>query len=151
MHTVELTAGTIEYDAYGPAEGRSVVFVHGYAMGASLWRPLAQRLAEHNLRCFAPTWPLGGHRRAMRPAAAVPMAITVSPIPAPEIRMQRRKEHPRQHRLLLAGIWKALALRPAHRPAADAAATKPQTLQSFLERRGIPASFFGLKLAPIIF
>lgn len=73
MHTVELTAGTIEYDAYGPAEGRSVVFVHGYAMGASLWRPLAQRLAEHSLRCFAPTWPLGGHRRAMRPAAELTM------------------------------------------------------------------------------
>lgn len=73
MHTVELSAGTIEYDAYGPAEGRSVVFVHGYAMGASLWRPLAQRLAEHNLRCFAPTWPLGGHRRAMRPAAELTM------------------------------------------------------------------------------
>lgn len=73
MHTVELSAGTIEYDAYGPAEGRSVVFVHGYAMGASLWRPLAQRLAEHSLRCFAPTWPLGGHRRAMRPAAELTM------------------------------------------------------------------------------
>ncbi|TXI42929.1 MAG: alpha/beta hydrolase [Mycobacterium sp.] len=73
MHTVELTAGTIEYDAYGPAKGRSVVFVHGYAMGASLWRPLAQRLAEHSLRCFAPTWPLGGHRRAMRPAAELTM------------------------------------------------------------------------------
>ena len=73
MHTVELSAGTIEYDAYGPAKGRSVVFVHGYAMGASLWRPLAQRLAEHNLRCFAPTWPLGGHRRAMRPAAELTM------------------------------------------------------------------------------
>ena len=25
MHTVELSAGTIEYDAYGPAEGRSVL------------------------------------------------------------------------------------------------------------------------------
>ena len=73
MHTVELSAGTIEYDAYGPAKGRSVVFVHGYAMGASLWRPLAQRLAEHSLRCFAPTWPLGGHRRAMRPAAELTM------------------------------------------------------------------------------
>ncbi len=73
MHTVELSAGAIDYDASGPADGRAVVFVHGYAMGASLWRPLTERLARYDLRCFAPTWPLGGHRRAMRPSAELTM------------------------------------------------------------------------------
>jgi len=73
MHTVELSGGTIAYDVSGPSNGRPVVFVHGFAMGRSLWRPLAERLAAHNLRGIAPTWPLGGHTRAMRPSATLTM------------------------------------------------------------------------------
>ena len=45
MPAVGLDAGTIHYENAGPADGRAVVFVHGYAMGASLWRPLSERLA----------------------------------------------------------------------------------------------------------
>lgn len=76
MHTVDLKSGTIHYDKVGPppAEAaRPVVFIHGYAMGSSLWRPLAQRLAQHSLLCIAPTWPLGGHTEAMRPGATMTM------------------------------------------------------------------------------
>ncbi|HTY28366.1 MAG TPA: alpha/beta hydrolase [Mycobacterium sp.] len=73
MDTVELTGGTIHYETAGPATGRPVVFVHGYAMGGSLWRPLARRLARNGLRCIAPTWPLGAHQQAMRPSADLTM------------------------------------------------------------------------------
>lgn len=74
MSTVALTAGTIHYEQTGPSTGRPVVFVHGYAMGASLWRPLAERLAARGLRCIAPTWPLGAHPEAMRAGAEMTMA-----------------------------------------------------------------------------
>jgi pimeloyl-ACP methyl ester carboxylesterase len=45
MPAVSLNAGTIHYENSGPTNGRPLVFVHGYAMGASLWRPLIERLA----------------------------------------------------------------------------------------------------------
>ncbi len=61
MPNVTLTGGTIRYDVTGPAEGRPVVFIHGYTMASSLWGPLGERLATRGLHCFAPTWPLGGH------------------------------------------------------------------------------------------
>jgi pimeloyl-ACP methyl ester carboxylesterase len=69
MSTVNLDAGTIHYETAGPDTGRAVVFVHGYAMGSSLWCPLSERLATRGLRCIAPTWPFGGHPEAMRPGA----------------------------------------------------------------------------------
>jgi pimeloyl-ACP methyl ester carboxylesterase len=65
MPAVSLDAGTIHYETLGPDDGRPVVFVHGYAMGNSLWRPLAERLARRGLRCIAPTWPLGAHTEPM--------------------------------------------------------------------------------------
>jgi len=61
MPTIRLDSTTIHYEEQGPADGRPVVFVHGYAMGASLWRALSERLAAAGLRCIAPTWPLGAH------------------------------------------------------------------------------------------
>jgi hypothetical protein len=50
-----------------------VVFIHGYAMGGSLWRPLTERLAPPGLLCIAPTWPLGAHTEAMRDGADLTM------------------------------------------------------------------------------
>ena len=44
MPAVTLGAGKIHYEEWGPGDGRPIVFVHGYAMGSSLWRPLAERL-----------------------------------------------------------------------------------------------------------
>ena len=69
MPTITLDAGTIHYDVTGPAEGRPVVFVHGYEMASSLWGPLSERLSARGLRCFAPTWPLGSHPEPLRPGA----------------------------------------------------------------------------------
>jgi pimeloyl-ACP methyl ester carboxylesterase len=71
MPTVDIDAGVIHYETAGPAHGRPVVFVHGFTMGSSLWRPLSERLGERGLRCIAPTWPLGAHPEPMRPGADV--------------------------------------------------------------------------------
>jgi len=69
MPTVDLDHTTLHYSETGPDTGRPVVFVHGYAMGGSLWGPLATRLAQRGLRCLAPTWPLGGHPTPCGPGA----------------------------------------------------------------------------------
>jgi hypothetical protein len=73
MPAVTLNAGTIHYEKSGPGDGRPVVFVHGYAMGASLWRPLTERLAGRGLQCVAPTWPLGAHTEPMLRGAELTM------------------------------------------------------------------------------
>jgi pimeloyl-ACP methyl ester carboxylesterase len=65
MPSVTLTTGTIDYEKSGPSDGRPLVFVHGYMMGASVWRPLAERLSERGFLCLAPTWPLGAHAEPM--------------------------------------------------------------------------------------
>ncbi len=69
MSIIEINAGTIHFEEFGPKSGRPVVFVHGYMMGGQLWRPVAERLAAHGLRCLAPTWPLGAHPEPLRPGA----------------------------------------------------------------------------------
>jgi pimeloyl-ACP methyl ester carboxylesterase len=69
MPTADLTMGHVNYEKGGPDDGRPVVFIHGYAMGGSLWRPLMKRLAAGGFLCLAPTWPLGGHTEPMRPDA----------------------------------------------------------------------------------
>jgi pimeloyl-ACP methyl ester carboxylesterase len=73
MPTVTLSAGTIHYEESGPAGGRPIVFIHGYTMASSLWRPLIDRLAGWDSRCIAPTWPLGAHSEPMRDGAEVTM------------------------------------------------------------------------------
>jgi pimeloyl-ACP methyl ester carboxylesterase len=74
MPSVSLTSGSIHYDRTGPADGRTVMFMHGYAMGRSLWRPVTERLAGRGFDCIAPTWPLGAHTEAMRSGADLSMA-----------------------------------------------------------------------------
>ena len=69
MSIIEINAGTIHFEEFGPKDGRPVVFVHGYMMGGQLWRGVAARLAERGLRCIAPTWPLGAHPEPLRPGA----------------------------------------------------------------------------------
>jgi pimeloyl-ACP methyl ester carboxylesterase len=69
MPTIDISAGTIHYEATGPENGRPVVFVHGYMMGAELWRQVSARLGSRDLRCIAPTWPLGAHPQPLRPGA----------------------------------------------------------------------------------
>ncbi|OSC38832.1 alpha/beta fold hydrolase [Mycobacterium decipiens] len=69
MSTIDISAGTIHYEATGPESGRPVVFVHGYLMGGQLWRQVSEQLAGRGLRCIAPTWPLGAHPEPLRPGA----------------------------------------------------------------------------------
>ncbi|MFV8295142.1 alpha/beta fold hydrolase [Mycolicibacterium fortuitum] len=69
MSTIEINAGTIHYEEFGPTDGRPVVFVHGYMMGGQLWRQVSSRLAARGLRCIVPTWPLGAHPEPLRPGA----------------------------------------------------------------------------------
>jgi pimeloyl-ACP methyl ester carboxylesterase len=66
MPAVGVDAGTIHYQSAGPVDGRPIVLLHGYAMAASLWTPLTERLAARGLRCIAPTLPLGGHSEPLR-------------------------------------------------------------------------------------
>jgi pimeloyl-ACP methyl ester carboxylesterase len=73
MPALTLNAGTIHYEKAGPPDGRPVVFVHGYSMGSSLWRPLSERLAGRGFSCLAPTWPLGAHTEPMRGDAELTM------------------------------------------------------------------------------
>ncbi|MEX0801062.1 MAG: alpha/beta hydrolase [Dehalococcoidia bacterium] len=67
MPEVDLSAGTIEYEDSGGG-GPTVVFLHGLVMDGSLWRHVVADLRS-DYRCVAPTLPLGGHRRPMRPDA----------------------------------------------------------------------------------
>src|ERR1700740_3236927 len=69
MPAIDISAGTIHYEATGPESGRPVVFVHGYMMGGQLWRQVSERLAVVGLRCIAPTWPLGAHPQPVRRGA----------------------------------------------------------------------------------
>lgn len=70
MPTVELPAGTIEYDDSGPPPGRGddapvVVLLHGLLMDGTVWREVAPGLARE-ARVIVPTLPLGAHRLPMR-------------------------------------------------------------------------------------
>jgi pimeloyl-ACP methyl ester carboxylesterase len=69
MSIIEISAGTVHFEEFGPKDGRPVVFVHGYMMGGQLWRQVSARLAARGLRCIAPTWPLGAHPEPLRPGA----------------------------------------------------------------------------------
>ena len=71
MHTVELPHGTVRYHAAGPDEPSSppVVFVHAFLFNGSIWSPVAERLAAHGIRSYAPDWPLGAHRVPISPDA----------------------------------------------------------------------------------
>jgi pimeloyl-ACP methyl ester carboxylesterase len=73
MPAVKLNAGTIHYEEAGLTDGRPVVFIHGYSMGSSLWRPLSERLAARGFAPLAPTWPLGAHTEPMRDGAELTM------------------------------------------------------------------------------
>jgi pimeloyl-ACP methyl ester carboxylesterase len=61
---IELSAGTIDYvDTRG--DGAPIVLLPGLMMDASLWDDVIADLAL-DLRCVAPTLPLGAHRHPMR-------------------------------------------------------------------------------------
>jgi pimeloyl-ACP methyl ester carboxylesterase len=73
MPSAKLNSGTIHYEKSGPSDGRPLVLVHGYMMGASLWSPLSERLSTRGFLCLAPTWPLGAHAEPMSGKADLTM------------------------------------------------------------------------------
>jgi len=70
MATIELSAGTIDYQDAGT--GPVLVFLHGLLMDASLWDDVITGLSP-GFRCIAPTLPLGAHHVPMRADADLSM------------------------------------------------------------------------------
>jgi pimeloyl-ACP methyl ester carboxylesterase len=64
---IELPPGNISYRVAGPDDSTAppVVFVHGLLVDNQLWTGVADELAKRGVRSYAPTWPLGSHRKAM--------------------------------------------------------------------------------------
>jgi pimeloyl-ACP methyl ester carboxylesterase len=67
MTAIELSSGTIEYTDTG-GDGPVLILLHGLMMDASLWDGVIAGLSAE-VRCVAPTLPLGAHRHPMRPDA----------------------------------------------------------------------------------
>jgi pimeloyl-ACP methyl ester carboxylesterase len=67
MPEAELSAGPIEYEDTG-GDGPVLVFLHGLTINGTVWRHVVADL-RGDYRCVVPTWPLGGHRKPMRPDA----------------------------------------------------------------------------------
>jgi len=65
--TVELTAGTVDYEDTG-TRGPVVVLLGGVLLDGSVWDRVAADLGRDH-RCIVPTLPLGAHRRPMRTGA----------------------------------------------------------------------------------
>jgi pimeloyl-ACP methyl ester carboxylesterase len=64
MAVIDIPQGRIEYRAAGPQVSAAppVVFLHGLLVNAELWTKVADALAVHGIRSFAPDLPLGSHR-----------------------------------------------------------------------------------------
>jgi pimeloyl-ACP methyl ester carboxylesterase len=71
MPTIDLPQGAVNYRVAGPEDSGSppVVFVHGLLADGALWSGVADVLAARGVRSYAPDWPLGAHRIALRPDA----------------------------------------------------------------------------------
>jgi pimeloyl-ACP methyl ester carboxylesterase len=78
MPTIDLPIGPLDYRVVGPraTETPVAVFVHGFLVNATLWDPVAEKLAADGVRCILPDWPLGAHRRPVNPDADLsPIAV----------------------------------------------------------------------------
>src|SRR3954449_7206541 len=71
LESVQLSHGEITYWDRGPrtSDLPPVVFVHGFLVDSALWSDVAELLADKGIRSLAPNWPLGSHRRPVRPDA----------------------------------------------------------------------------------
>jgi pimeloyl-ACP methyl ester carboxylesterase len=67
--SIDLPAGPIHYRHAGPANGRPIVFVHGFLVDDTVFGGVPKKLARRGLRTYSPTWPLGSHRTPMAPDA----------------------------------------------------------------------------------
>ena len=64
LRTAELSSGSVEYIDTG-GDGSVVVFLHGLLMDRTLWDDVLPHLSPQ-VRCIAPTLPLGAHRHPLR-------------------------------------------------------------------------------------
>jgi len=71
QRAIDLPAGRIHYAESGPADGRPIVFVHGFLVDGTLWSDVPERLGAQGFRTLAPTWPLGSHTTPMNPDAGL--------------------------------------------------------------------------------
>jgi pimeloyl-ACP methyl ester carboxylesterase len=76
MHSVDVTAGTIEYREEGDPMGPPVVLLHGVLMNDRQW-DLTLPLLPTGYRYLLPVLPLGGHRVPMREDADLTMPAMV--------------------------------------------------------------------------
>ncbi|MEC3976353.1 alpha/beta fold hydrolase [Amycolatopsis sp. H20-H5] len=67
MSELQLSAGPIEYEDTG-GDGPVLVLLHGLTIDSSVWREVVPGLRA-DYRCITPTWPLGAHRKPLRPDA----------------------------------------------------------------------------------
>jgi pimeloyl-ACP methyl ester carboxylesterase len=69
--TVDLPQGRVHYRALGPEDSTlpPVVFLHGILVNGELWTGVAEALAAHGVRSYAPDLPLGAHPIALEPDA----------------------------------------------------------------------------------
>ncbi|GAB3563886.1 alpha/beta hydrolase [Amycolatopsis endophytica] len=66
MPEIELSAGPIEYTDTG-GDGPVIVFLHGLTIDNTVWRKVVPGLGGY--RCVLPNWPLGAHKKPMKPDA----------------------------------------------------------------------------------
>lgn len=66
MSEIELSVGPIEYGDTG-GDGPVLLFLHGFTIDGSVWRKVVADLPGY--RCLTPTWPIGSHRKPMKPDA----------------------------------------------------------------------------------
>lgn len=71
MKSVELSAGTLEYEDTG-GDGPVVVLLHGLLMDESLWTEVVTDLRTDH-RCVVPVLPLGAHTHPVRDGADLSM------------------------------------------------------------------------------
>lgn len=71
MQTIDLSGGTVHYRVAGPEASAAppVVFVNALLTDETLWSRVSDLLTERGIRSYAPVWPLGAHRVAMKPDA----------------------------------------------------------------------------------
>jgi pimeloyl-ACP methyl ester carboxylesterase len=68
--TVDLSDGPIDYLDTG-GDGPCLLLIHGALLNHTAWLTVIDELAiiRPDIRCVAPTFPLGGHRRPMHPTS----------------------------------------------------------------------------------
>lgn len=71
MPTIDIPHGRVSYRVAGPPDSSAppVVFLHGLLVNGELWTGVADALAGHGIRSYAPDLPLGAHPIALAAGA----------------------------------------------------------------------------------